>query len=615
MPGTRRRYVVAVLAPHATRLSARLSARLHARLQARDERGAVALMVGLLSLVLVVVCALVVDLGVQRVARSDMQSLADVVALDLSRELDGRTVAQLAGASPSLQVLAERSRDRNGDTVGAVPDVVVQVGDVGSDGAFAELVDPAASPTAVKVTASTEVTFAFVDGTGGATRSAVAAATSFACYKIGSWAAQVGTHRSALLDPVLRQLAMQSGAFSNGGTVSALSYTGLAGTTLDLDELAVALKVASVDELARATVSLRSLFVAAQAVARPRPSAAVNALGALAATASATASVQLGRVLTADVGSSLLAGATINALDLVGGSISLLNGSRVANVYLGATLPSLTSAGLTVSLVQGPRQYCGRPGSEATTGVRADTEQLTVRVGGQLAPTTLDFVPRLVTGLLGPAASARITAENYATFDLGVAGTSSRLASVRCGAPQGVVLDVENGLANLTIATPLRAEVRAKLTVLSGLGVPSLVDAVIRINAGVSVKAVVGGNTHADVEVLVPPRSFDTPYATGSGSVSITSVTRTYGNVNANVELLGGLLGANISLTTTQQTQLLDTILDSGMAALLSPTAPYSLATTVIEPLLGLVGARVGGSDVILDSVPALGCSQPRLVG
>ncbi|MEO9324869.1 pilus assembly protein TadG-related protein [Nocardioides sp. C4-1] len=589
--------------------------RRRARPRVRDERGAVALTVGLLSIVLVLIAAVVVDLGMQRVARSDMQSVADVVALDLSRELDGRTVGELTGATPSIRTLAEQSRDRNAATIGETPEIAVQLGDVGADGRFIELVDRAASPTAVRVTASTDVSFAFVSGSGGASRSAVAAATSFACYKIGSWAAQVNTHRSVLLDPVLRQMAMATGAFSNGGTVSALSYTGLANTKLDLEALAVALDLASVDELASAKVSLRRLFVAAQAVAKPRPSAAVNILGALASTASPTVTVDLARVLAADVGSSLLTGAAIDALDLVGGSIALLHGSRVANIYLGATLPSLTSAGLTVSLLQGPRQYCGRPGSDEATGVRSDTEQLTVRVGGQLAPTTLDFVPRLVTGLLGPASLARITAENYATFDLGVAGTSSRLDSVRCGARQGVVLDVENGLANLTISTPLRAEVRAKLTVLSALGVPSLVDAVIRINAGVTVKAVVGGSSRADVEVMVPPRSFDTPYPTGSGTVSITSVTRSYGNVNANVELLGGLLGANIALNATQQTQLLDSILDSGMAALLSPTAPYSLATTVIEPLLGLVGARVGGSDVILDGVPALSCSRPRLVG
>lgn len=578
------------------------------------ERGAVAIFVGLLSGVLLLMGAYVVDIGMQRVVRSDMQALADVVALDISRHLDGRTVAALASSTPSLQQLAEASRDSNDSTMGDKPTVALQLGEIGASGRFVELTAPTAQPTAVRVTASGSIDFAFTSGSGGASRSAVAAATSFACYKVGSWAAIVDTGRSALLDPVLRQMAQQSGAFTNGGSVGALTYTGLAQTKVGLNDLAAALDLGSVDELARATVSLRKLLVAAHALAQPRSSTAINTLNTLAINASATATVQLAKVLAADLGSGSLLGATVNALDLVGGSVSVLNGTNVANVYLGATLPSLTSAGLTVKLTQGPHQYCGRPGTASTVGVPRDTEQLLVRVGGQLAPTTLDFLPPAIDGLLSSVVGARITAENYATFDLSVAGTSSRLMSVRCGSPQGAVLGVENGLATLKVSTPLRAEVHAKLPVLSVLGL-SLVDAVIRINAGVDVTATVGANSRTDVTVTVPPQSFDTAYPTGSGGVSITSVTRTYGNVNANVELLGGLLGASISLSNAQQTQILDTVLGSGMTALFSPTAPHSLTRTVIDPLLGLVGARVGGSDVILDSVPALTCNRPRLVG
>ena len=54
----------------------------------RDERGAVAVLTAALLTALVVMAAFVVDIGMQRVARRDMQALADVVALDLSRELD-----------------------------------------------------------------------------------------------------------------------------------------------------------------------------------------------------------------------------------------------------------------------------------------------------------------------------------------------------------------------------------------------------------------------------------------------------------------------------------------------------------------------------------------------
>ena len=85
----------------------------------RDEHGVVAIVVALITCaVLIPIAAVAVDLGVQRVARRDMQAPADVVALDLSRQLDGRSVAQITGASPSLQSLANASMARNNTTVG-----------------------------------------------------------------------------------------------------------------------------------------------------------------------------------------------------------------------------------------------------------------------------------------------------------------------------------------------------------------------------------------------------------------------------------------------------------------------------------------------------------------
>ncbi|CAN5653283.1 hypothetical protein BH11ACT8_BH11ACT8_10330 [soil metagenome] len=587
------------------------------RHHAQDERGSVAVVTALLlSAVLMTVGAMVIDLGMQRVARTDMQSLSDMVALDLSRLIDGSTVAVIE-ARPSWSTELAASVARNPSTIGDPPHVSAVLGTMSAaTGAFEKSTLPNAVPTAVKVTASTAVAFGFgLADKGGASRSAVAAASSFACYKVGSWAATVSTGNSVLLNPVLQQLAGQSGAFSNGGTVRALDYSGLASATVDLNQLAANLGLGSVDELARSTVSLRQLYTGLKLLAVPSNTTTANVLGALALTVQSTASIAMGPLLAADSGASSLLGATANVLDLVGGSVSLLNGTNVANVYLGATLPSLSSAGLAVKLTQGPHQYCGRPGTAGTAGVPADTEQLNVHLGGQLAPTTTSFVPALIPGLLSSVASATLIAENYATFDLSVAGTSSRLTSIVCGSPQGVTLTAENGLARLTFATPLRAEVHAKLAGLSLLGLPTLVDSVIRLNASVTVTATIGASGVHNVTISVPPQDFDTPYPTTSGGLNITAITPGYANVQANVELVGGLLGASIALTTAQQNQLISTILSSGLTNLFSDSGPHSLTATVFNPLLGLIGARVGGSDVILDSVPALSCAHPRLVG
>ncbi|MFL6156446.1 MAG: pilus assembly protein TadG-related protein, partial [Marmoricola sp.] len=72
----------------------------------RNEQGVVAVVVAIVTcFTLIPIAALAVDIGVQRVARRDAQSVADVVALDLARQLDGRTYAQL---SPTMQTLANR---------------------------------------------------------------------------------------------------------------------------------------------------------------------------------------------------------------------------------------------------------------------------------------------------------------------------------------------------------------------------------------------------------------------------------------------------------------------------------------------------------------------------
>jgi Flp pilus assembly protein TadG len=100
------------------------------RRRGRDERGVVAITLALIScFVLIPLAALAVDIGVQRVARTDMQSLADMVALDLARGLDGKTTAsQWAAKSPLLQQRAEASRDRNDTTVGHPPTVAAELG-------------------------------------------------------------------------------------------------------------------------------------------------------------------------------------------------------------------------------------------------------------------------------------------------------------------------------------------------------------------------------------------------------------------------------------------------------------------------------------------------------
>src|SRR3954470_12714160 len=157
-----------------------------ARGQRRDERGAIIPMVAMLLVVLIPSSAMAVDLGMQRVVRRDMQTLADVVALDVVRLVDGRTASQIQGGFNGLPTMADalsRSVARNDDDVlGDAPtvtamlihiDTATGVIDTVSGGAIREVTGTEV-PNAVEITAQGSVDFAFVGGRGPAARTAVA---------------------------------------------------------------------------------------------------------------------------------------------------------------------------------------------------------------------------------------------------------------------------------------------------------------------------------------------------------------------------------------------------------------------------------------------------------
>jgi uncharacterized membrane protein len=224
----------------------------------REERGAVLPIVGLLLVVLVPSSAMAVDLGMQRVVRRDMQTLADVVALDVVRLVDGRTASQIQGGYNGLPTLANalaHSVARNDDDVlGDPPNVTAKLAHLDSATGVLDTVTGGATravtgtevPNAVEVTASGSVNFAFVPGSGAALRTAVAVPAPSACFRLGSFAVGVDTGDANLLNTVLPGL-LNNTTFS--GTL--VGYQGLAAANLTLLDLVgvSSLHVAGPDEL------------------------------------------------------------------------------------------------------------------------------------------------------------------------------------------------------------------------------------------------------------------------------------------------------------------------------------------------------------------------------
>jgi len=77
----------------------------------RDERGAVVLMVAVMTTALFGVAALVVDLGAARVMRTEAQAASDASALAAGNALylSGRRTADVAGAITSAMSFAEKN--------------------------------------------------------------------------------------------------------------------------------------------------------------------------------------------------------------------------------------------------------------------------------------------------------------------------------------------------------------------------------------------------------------------------------------------------------------------------------------------------------------------------
>ena len=236
----------------------------------RDERGAVLVLTGFALVALLAFTSLALDLGYQRVVRRDMQALADVVALDLVRMVDGRTVTQIE-ADPLWLRGRNDSVARNADTQGDPPTVTPVLGSVDpATRAFTPMTGSQV-PNAVKVTAAANLDFKFRPGSGKAARSAIAGGDDATLdYQLGSFLAGLSTFQNGLLQRLLSQAFCPDGTGSAAvncrAALDVLSYAGLVNTRLTLGALATQMGLGSADQLLASNVSVRELLQASAAL-------------------------------------------------------------------------------------------------------------------------------------------------------------------------------------------------------------------------------------------------------------------------------------------------------------------------------------------------------------
>lgn len=549
-----------------------------------NERGAVAIVVGITMSLLVIMSAFVVDLGMQRAARRDMQSVADIVSLDLARLLDARTATEIvAGGSgvSSLSVALQNSVNRNNVSALGTPStstcpsgatcykgvsaylVAFTNGTYATTGSGLPVaVSGSTVPDAVVVVAQSDVAFALGGLTGvkggGVSRSAVALATESACIKLGSSLLDLQSGNSTLLGPLL----------GDALGVSALSYNGLVGTQLQLGDLGVALGAGTTNELLASEVTIGQFYAAIlTAVANdgnPSNNGVSNVLTAsLLQAINAQAGldkVKVGDLIGLQEGDNAALESSINILELVTGAAYIANGENALAIP-GLSIPI---AGLSASLflTEPPKQAC-RKG-------KAETAQLKVQLKQTLP----------VLGILGPVASVALT------VDLELARASGGVAAINClnGQPQSVTVRLDE-------QTIVKLTLKLDVTLLGGL-IP-----VTSANIPGTVPAAGSAGSYVIPDPAAnPPKTladyYNQPFQTpgGTGSLGLANVS------SAQLSLLGINLG------------IVGSLIVPVINAALTPIV--SLLNNTISPLLGL---RLGNADIFIEPTPT--CVDPSLVG
>lgn len=550
--------------------------------RARDERGAVAVFTALLvSTVLVGATSFTVDIGFQRMARRDMQAVADLVAMDMARKLDGATSSVLKSNS-AWQTAITASLNRQGNTLGdaltvkncAAADVAsasarlsatgicAYPGILNANGTFADSGGAAATHVKVLTRTSVDYFLPVFASSGSVARSAVAAATKTACFKLGSFAARIDTS-SSVLGPLINDVL--------GVNLSVLSYSGLAKGNIRLSDLSTQLGLGTVDELATTTVTLGSLINATSAILTrsagdPDAAASLTVLQQLNAAAGLSTQVNLGRLFALTDSSAAAKEATVNVLDLVSGAAFIANGSNALAIPLSISLPGMTGVTANVRVIEPPQMACGAIGT-----ARARTAQIRVDVTGKHTTTLLALVTTTVD----------------ISLSLEVARADGLLVDAICGqgtttSPFGIDVQTTSGLASLDLGLAART--------ITLLGLLPDVTASARVAATLS-----GGSQLA--QVRVPPKDFKTPVETGAGSIGLAGRGSTT-SVNSDVPLLG-------TTGSTVVNYLLNTVLAPVVSA---------LDTQVLAPVTEAFGVNISGADVYI-APPKPNCSSPALRG
>ncbi|HUQ63131.1 MAG TPA: hypothetical protein VM121_05220 [Acidimicrobiales bacterium] len=536
----------------------------------KDESGSI-LVLSVVGVVLAVIStALAVDLGRLAQDKRTDQKVADLAALDASRDLTqacARAKASVVrnGMPASTLTCSDPASNPAGDVVR------------GNIAAGVFTVNAAGTAVRVKVHSAFKTVFPFVTGPNGLDVKGIAAKCSPAGFTIGSSLATIDTSRSTLLNSMIGRMIGGSSL-----SLSLVSWQGLASGSVTLDQLRTQLasmgfSVGSVSSLLSTDLTLAQFFQAtANALTAKGDTANATLFNTLKVAATSTVKMHLGQFLTvAQDAEGVALGSRFNLFQLLtaAAEASAVNGNSfidVANV--GITVPGVASTAMHLKVIEPPMIWFG-------TDCKPE-----IKTTGQVQLTVTPTLNLNVTVGLSV-----LNVVNAMPINLTAAGATGVLKTVNCTSSPGITVTVDpkafSGSATL-------ATLRVKL-----LGLPLLDVPTTNVTPSIDGPAV-------DVSFSYPGEFSPTAASKhiGSQPVGLQSLT----NVTAGSPTLLGVLplGVTSGQIVTAVINALHTVIGD-------------VDNSVLTPLLKDLGLDIGGADVtaLADAYKPLQCGQPGLVG
>lgn len=520
------------------------------------QRGAIGIW-GVLTLMLAVVfTALAVDAGRLWMQQRQLQLVADMAAMQAAKKMGcGFTLDDVVAE-------AQKAAVNNGYTgqLSASPNMV-ELGSVTTVGGIRQFA-AGSEQEAVHVYATRQVPASLVAGglfKGEITLHAEAVASAnppMAAFSAGSFLARLNSDDSVLLNALLGNL------LGSSLSLDLLSYKGLAASQLTLlDLLKAQSQVGTVDELLSSNMSLGEFAQLMATAMNNSGTADAQATAAMQQLANASVNnldLTLGDVIKVSSPDEEAAGKVgINALSLIMTGAMVANGQHALTVPLAINLSPIASVNSLITIIEPSQLAIGPAGNNGAMCTTLHTAQVKAQAGVQVSIPFLAKIDLLL--------QMEVAQGSAGLQDMDDNGGETQVAISATPGIASIHLTNNAGTGPATISTLLNIPV-ANL----GLNLP------IQSNAQT-----------LDYNVAHPVADNLPQTQTVSSSVG-DSLQNALGQSNAiTVSVLG--LGNN---------SLVNNVVNNTISPLLG-----KIGSTLLDPLLDILGVHVGGMDVTLEGV------------